>query len=345
MIPGRPGSALIAELPEPGPDEGSVLAAGLLAGICGTDAEILRGGGAPPDGRPRLVLGHESLGRVLEAPPDAPVRPGDLVAGLVRRPDPVPCPACAAGQADFCANGRYTERGIKGLDGYGATCWRVSPRFAVRVPDALGDLGVLTEPGSVVAKAWEQIDRIAGRVPRPGSRVRVALVTGAGPIGMLAALLGRQRGYQVHVFDRVASGPKPALVAALSATYHHGPAGRLDLRPDVVLECAGASQLVVELAPRLAPAGVMCLIGISSEEQSLPVNMNRLGRSMVLGNSVIFGTVSAARRHYEQAAEALGQADPAWLGGLISRRVPLSRWPEGLARKRDDVKVVVDLTK
>jgi len=108
VIPGRPGSALIAEVPEPGPEEGSVLVAGLLAGICGTDAEILRGGGQPPDGSERLVIGHESLGRVLEAPPDAPVRPGDLVAGVVRRPDPVPCRACAAGLADFCANGRYT---------------------------------------------------------------------------------------------------------------------------------------------------------------------------------------------------------------------------------------------
>ena len=345
MIPGCPGSALIAELPEPGPDEGSVLAAGLLAGICGTDAEILRGGGQPPDGRDRLVIGHESLGRVLEAPPGAPVRPGELVAGVVRRPDAVPCPACAAGRADFCANGRYTERGIKSLDGYGATRWRVSPRYAVRVPDALGDLGVLTEPGSVVAKAWEQIDSIAGRAPRSGPRARVALVTGAGPIGMLAALLGRLRGYRVHVFDRVGSGPKPALVAALGATYYQGPVARLDLRPDVVLECAGAGELVAGLAPRLAPAGVMCLIGISSGAHRLPVNMNQVVGSMVLGNSVIFGTVSAARRHYEQAVEALGQADPAWLSGLISRRVPLSRWPDGLARSPDDVKVVVDLTK
>ena len=190
---------------------------------------------------------------------------------MVRRPDPVPCPACADGQADFCVNGRYTERGIKGLDGYGATLWRVSPRFAVRVPDRLGDLGVLTEPGSVVAKAWEQIDRMALRAPRPGSRVRVALVAGAGPIGMLAALLGRQRGYQVHVFDRVTAGPKPALVAALGATYHHGPAGALDLCPDVVLECTGAGELVVELAGKLAQAGVMCLIGISSGQRRLPV--------------------------------------------------------------------------
>ena len=54
--------------------------------------------------------------------------------------------------------------------------------------------------------------------------------------------------------------------------------------------------------------------------------------------------MSAARRHYEQAVEALARADPAWLGGLISRRVPLSSWPEGLAREPGDVKVVVDLT-
>ncbi len=160
------------------------------------------------------------------------------MAGLVRRPDPVPCPACAAGQSDFCLNGQYTERGIKGLDGYGATRWRVAPDFAVKVPDQLGDLGVLTEPASVVAKVWEQVDRFAQRVsgprqfaqPAPGAR-QTALVTGAGPIGLLAALLGVQRGYQVHVFDRIADGLKPALVAALGATYHHGPAGRLGLRP------------------------------------------------------------------------------------------------------------------
>jgi glucose 1-dehydrogenase len=203
---------------------------------------------------------------------------------------------------------------------------------------------VLTEPGSVVAKAWEQIDALALRAPRPGSRARTALITGAGPIGMLAALLGRQRGYQVHVFDRVTAGPKPALVAALGAAYHHGPAAALDLCPDVVLECTGAGELVVELAGKLAQAGVLCLIGISSEQGRMPVDVSRVAASMVLGNSLVFGTVSAARRHYEQAVTALALADPAWLGGLISRRVPLSGWQAGLARQPSDVKVVVDLT-
>jgi glucose 1-dehydrogenase len=55
--------------------------------------------------------------------------------------------------------------------------------------------------------------------------------------------------------------------------------------------------------------------------------------------------VSAARRHYEQAVVALARADPAWLGGLISRRVPLSSWPEALTGRPGDVKVIVDLTK
>ncbi len=316
VIPGRVGSGLTAELPDPLPAEGSVLAEGLLVGICGTDGEVLRGHGQPPDGDQRLVLGHESLGRVLAAPPGAPVRPGDLVVGVVRRPDPVPCAACAAGQWDFCANGRYTERGIKGLNGYGATRWRVDPEFAVKIPDALDERGVFTEPGSIVAKAWEQIEAISARGPRSG---KVALVVGAGPIGMLAALLG--------------------------ATYHHGPIAGIGLRPDVILECAGAGELVVELASRVTQAGMICLIGISSEQHRVPVNVNRINASMVLGNSVVFGTVSAGRRHYEQAVAALARADPAWLDGLISRRIPLSSWQHGLIRQPGDVKVTVDLTK
>ena len=131
----------------------------------------------------------------------------------------------------------------------------------------------------VVAKAWEQIDRISVRAPRSA---KVALVAGAGPIGMLASLLGIQRGYQVHVFDRVADGLKPSLVAALGATYHRGSVRDLGLRPDVILECAGAAELVMELARRVTQAGVICLIGISSEQRRDLVNVNRVHASMVL---------------------------------------------------------------
>jgi glucose 1-dehydrogenase len=340
VIPGQPGSATIAEVPGPPEADGSVLVEGLLVGICATDGEIIRGSGQPPPGRRRLVLGHESLGRVIAAPPGSGFRPGDLVVGVVRRPDPVPCAACAADQWDFCENGRYTERGLKGLDGYGATRWRVDPRFAIPVPDALGDLGVLAEPGSVVAKAWERIDQTAARAPRTG---RTALVVGAGPIGLLAALLGVQRGYAVHVLDRMADGPKPALVAALGAAYHHGEVADLDLRPDVVVECTGMGRLVFELAGKVAQAAVICLAGISLGTRSQLVNLDQVNARVVLENTVIFGTVNASRRNYQQSVDALVKADPQWLARLISRRVPLSSWSDALAKGPDDVKVVVDL--
>jgi len=138
----------------------------------------------------------------------------------VRRPDAVPCAPCAAGEWDFCANGEYTERGIKQLHGYGSERWRVEPDFAIRLDPELEDVGVLVEPTSVVAKAWEQIERIGARAT---FAPRSVLVTGAGPIGLLAALLAVQRGYEVHVLDQVTDGRKPELVAQpgdLGAVHH-----------------------------------------------------------------------------------------------------------------------------
>jgi len=162
VVPGAPGSERLEERPEPVPGEGELLVEMIELGVCGTDAEILAGDhGAPPPGSDRLVLGHESLGRVRHAPPGGGIVAGDLVAGIVRRPDPEPCPCCARGDFDMCRNGRYRERGIKDLDGYGAELVVVEREFAVRLDPSLASVGVLTEPTSVVAKAWEQVERIA----------------------------------------------------------------------------------------------------------------------------------------------------------------------------------------
>jgi glucose 1-dehydrogenase len=155
VLPGQAGSARVDEVPEPREQEGALLARGRLVGVCGTDREIADGeyGEAPPDDV-RLIIGHESLGEVLAASPESGFKVGDLIAGIVRRPDPVPCPACAAEQWDMCRNDRFTERGIVRRHGYGSERWRVEPDFAVPVPSGLGELGVLLEPASVLAKAW-----------------------------------------------------------------------------------------------------------------------------------------------------------------------------------------------
>lgn len=341
VIPGKPGSAETTELPEPPVSDGSVVVEGISVGICGTDREIVEGGhGAAPPGRERLLIGHESLGRVVEAPAGSGVAVGDTVMGVVRRPDPVPCERCAAGEWDFCRNGRYTERGVEGRDGYGAEHWRVEPEFTVKVDPSLGVHGVLTEPASVVAKAWEEIDRFKARSSVPGDR---ALITGAGPIGLLAALMGVQRGYDVHVLDQVTSGTKPDLVAALGATYHHGDVTKLGLAPDVGIECTGVGSVAFGMARTSAPGAVICLAGLSAGHGAAPVDLDALGKDLVMANAVLFGTVNAALRNYAQAADALAKADGAWLERLITRRVPLSSWTDALERRADDVKVIVDL--
>ncbi len=341
-VPGQRGSVGVEEVPEPAESHGAMLVRGLGMGVCGTDREIAGGGyGEPPPGESELIIGHEGLGEVLEAPAGSDFRPGDLVVGIVRRPDPVPCPACAAGEWDMCRNNRFAERGIVRRHGYGSEKWRVEPDFALAIPSALGELGVLLEPTSVLAKAWDQVDRISQRAFFSPAR---ALVTGAGPIGLLACLLGVQRGYEVHVVDLATEGPKLDLVEALGAHYHPGDAGDLDAEVDVVIECTGLGAVGRRAAQKLVTGGIVCLTGIMNVEPQFDVDATTLNRNMVLRNAVLFGTVNAGRRHWEQAVDALASADPAWLHGMITRRVPLTRWSEALERQPQDIKVVVDLT-
>ncbi|MDA8284150.1 MAG: glucose 1-dehydrogenase [Actinomycetota bacterium] len=342
VIPLQQGSVDLTELPEPPDSDGPVLVATRAIGVCGTDLEIIEGdyGWAPP-GEQRLAIGHESLGEVLEAPEGSGFAKGDLVVAIVRRPDPQPCPNCAAGEWDMCRNGQYTEWGIKEHHGYARERYRITPDFLVKVDPGLGDLGVLLEPTTVVAKAWDHIERIGRRaVWQP----RTVLVTGAGPIGMLAALLGRQRDLEVHVLDQVTDGLKPDLVAELGATYHHGSVQDAGVRADVVIECTGVGQLIFDVMETTSTDGVVCLTGVSSS-RTVSIDAGSLNRQLVLGNDVVFGSVNANRRHYEAGAAALARADRTWLGKLVTRTVPLSSWKDAYARQPDDVKTVLSFSR
>ncbi|SDS72022.1 glucose 1-dehydrogenase [Actinopolymorpha singaporensis] len=342
VVPGSPDQVQVSDVEEPTPVAGTLLVEGRMLGICGTDVEIVeeQGRGSPPPGQDRLLIGHESLGVVLDAPADSGFASGDLVVGMVRRPDPVPCSPCANGEPDFCRNGRYTERGIKELDGFGSQRWRTEPEYAIKLDPELGDCGVLLEPASVLAKAWEQTERIFGRA---SWRPKVALVTGAGPVGLFAALLGVQRGLEMHVLDLNETGPKADLVADLGGTFHIGDVRDTGVAPDVVIECTGYGPLVVELTQVVAPDAVICLTGITSGRRTVQVDTDAVNKAMVMENTVVFGSVNAARRNFEQAAHALAKADLRWLRRMITKTVPMSGFVEGLHKKGDDIKVVVDL--
>ncbi len=277
-----------------------------------------------------------------EAPPGTGFAAGDLVVGIVRRPDQVPCPACAAGDWDMCTNGQYTERGIKARHGFASERYRVAPEYLVAVDPALGIRGVLLEPATVVAKAWDHIEKI-GR--RSTWAPEAALITGAGPIGLLAALLSVQRGYRTYVLDLATEGRKPDMVRRLGASYvHPGELADAAAEVDIVIECTGHVQMLLEVGPQRVRHRIICLTGVSAAGAEFTVDPGLLNRNMVLQNSVLFGSVNANRQHYQLAASALAMADPDWLAGLITRRVPLGQWADAYTRDPGDIKTVLEFS-
>ena len=341
IVPGQKGSTRLDDVGEPAADSGALVDI-VAVGVCGTDRDLLDGQyGAPPPGESRLIIGHEALARVREAPRDSQLAPGDWVVPIVRMPDPVPCENCGAGEWDMCSNGRYTEHGIKELHGFARERARVPARFLVPIDARLGadGTGVLLEPTSVVAKAWDHIERIGKRsVWRP----RRALVTGAGPVGLLASLLAKQRGLAVTLLDRNVTGPKPELARRLGVDYVGSDVSGAASKADVIIECTGAAPVILDVIAAAPPNAIVCLLGLSPAGRGVLVDMASVNQSLVLENNVVFGSVNANRAHYEMAARALQAADPAWLRALITRRHPLAEWATALERRKNDVKVVLE---
>ncbi len=339
--PRKPGTVRLEDIPEPDAREGSVQVEAIAAAVCGTDVEIAEGkyGWAPP-GKTRLVLGHESLGRVIDPGPSSSFKKGDLVSGLVRHPDPVPCPNCAVGESDMCRNGRYTERGIKEIHGFMSERWRIEPEYAIKVDPSLGLLGVLLEPTTVITKALEQVLAVGQRA---FWEPKTVLVTGAGPIGLLAAAVVSLGGFDVHVLDRAAAGPKPDLVRALGATYHSGRVLDLGFEPDVIVECTGAGSVIGDSIQKVSAGGVVCLTGVGAGG-AITRAVADVAAAAVLKNNVIVGSVNANRRHWYKASERLLRMDREWLSRLITRHERPENFAQALQRRPDDIKTVIQFS-
>jgi len=353
VTPRETGSGRLAEVPDPQPQPGEVLVRVREVGLDGTDIEILEGqyGEAPP-GEDYLIIGHESLGQVQKLTDGAEgLSPGDWVVAIVRRPDPVPCRNCAADEWDMCLNGQYTERGIKGRNGFLAEFYAEAPKFLVRVPEELSAVAVLLEPLSIVEKAVDQIKRIQSRMVWQPQR---AMVLGAGPIGLLAGMILRLEDVEVHVYNRSEQKIKRDLTESIGANYICAEERPLDhelereIGPlDIVVEATGFSPLAFDAMDMIGPNGIVCLTGVSGGSRTLQIPADHLNLEMVLMNKVVFGTVNANRRHFEAGVRHLQEIEARWPGVLsrvITRRFPIERFAEALQRSSQDIKRVVEVT-
>ncbi len=352
VTPGQKRSAVLREVPAPlyGPQE--VLVRVIDVGVDATDAEIDEGlyGEAPP-GEDVLIIGHESLGRVERVGTAVrELRHGDLVVATVRRPGE--CLNCRIGESDMCRDGDYTERGIRGAHGFMADYYVDRPEFLVRLPPAFRAVGVLLEPLSIAEKAVVQSFAVQRRLRWEPKR---ALVLGAGPIGLLAALVLRTlRGLEVTVVGREvleASAPKHEIVRRIGARYVSTlavPVLELPRRfgaVDLIIEATGHPQVALDAAQILGRNGVLCLLGIPGRDETALLPAARLIRGLVLGNQVVLGSVNASRRYFDLGIQHLGEFERRWPGllpRLITRRLPLEDFREALESRHENIKVVLE---
>src|SRR2546428_238142 len=181
VVPGKPNSVHLADLPKPSVDEipggRGVLVKVLRVGVDGTDKEINAAEyGAPPPGFEFLVIGHEGFGQVEAVGSNVTeVRPGDYVVATVRRPGGSIYDLI--GTNDMTTDDTYFERGINLRHGFLTEYYVDDAEFIVKVPRGLREVGILLEPMTGLL-ALRRGRGGARRVGVPADRINLEFVLG-----------------------------------------------------------------------------------------------------------------------------------------------------------------------
>ena len=325
-------------------------------GICGTDKEIVAFQyGTPPAGSDYLVIGHESLGEVIEVGSAVTgLNIGDIVVPMVRRPcGQADCPACAAARQDFCYTGNFTERGIKQQHGFMTEFVVDEARYFNPLPPELRGVGVLTEPLTIAEKGIAQMREVQLRLPWSGTHQ--AVVLGAGPVGLLGAMALRVAGFDVWVYSKSAPGDhRQQVTEAIGAQFLNADENSIDDivkelggTLDVVYEAIGASKLAFDFLQALGPNGVFVFTGVPGRKAPVEVDTDLLMRNLVLKNQIVLGTVNAPKESFEAAIADLKIFNERWpeaLAMLITNRFPIDRALEPLSGKVGGIKNVVSIS-
>src|SRR6266568_6808723 len=297
VLPGKPNSVHLAELPKPGvrdvPNGRGVLVRVLRVGVDGTDKEINAAEyGAAPEGDDFLIIGHENFGVVEEVGPNVPdtIRPGGYVVASVRRPGS--SVYGKIGLQDFTTDDVYFERGINLLHGYLTEYYVEDSDYVFPMPPTLRDVGVLLEPTTVAEKGINHAYEIQRRLKvwQP----RNALVLGSGTVGLLTALVARLRGLELTVYSLPQKPYRNAdLVEQLGGVYVSSQERTLaeasaERGPfDLIFDATGFSPIVWEAAEVLGKNGVLVLASITGGDRKAEINLDKINQGFVLGNKVM----------------------------------------------------------
>lgn len=331
VLPGKAQSVHIRDIPAPKltdqphphvcaiPEGRSVLVRVLQVGVDATDREINEAlyGNAPPGGE-HLVIGHECFGQVIEVGDKVKeVEPGDYVSCTVRRPggslfDKI-------GRNDITSEEVYYERGINLCHGYLTEFFVDDAEYVVKVPRNLKHLGVLAEPASVCAKAIEQAYLAQQRLQVWNPKR--AFVLGAGQIGLLATMMLRLRGVEVHTLA-TKPGPhlKSEIVKAYGATYVSTKQTSLaDLakevgKPDLIFEATGNAEVCFRSMEVLAHNGALIWTSITGGKHEVTVDAAKINLEWVLGNKLLVSSVNGNHRHFELGLQALSHGELTYPG-------------------------------
>jgi threonine dehydrogenase-like Zn-dependent dehydrogenase len=336
----------------------------LEVGVCGTDREICTFVyGAPPNGFDYLVLGHESLGEVVEVGAGVShLKPGDLVVPSVRRPCAHEyCLPCREDKQDFCFTGDFTERGIKMTHGFMTEYYVEEEKFLTYVPAELRDVAVLVEPLTVAEKGLAQVRKVQQRLPwvAPGTpanqigRGKTAVVLGAGPVGILGAMVLLVNGFKTFVYSRSkAPNPKAELVESIGAKYISAEVETVDQLAervgsiDLVYEAVGKAKISYDVLRILGLNGIYVFTGIPAPKPAIDVEADLIMRNLVLKNQAVVGTVNADREAFEGAIRDLGIFLKRWptaLRSLITGRYKIDQYRDLLLGKATGIKNVIAL--
>jgi L-iditol 2-dehydrogenase len=325
-----PGDVVLEDRPVPSAGPGEVVVRIRSVGVCGSDTHYYDHGriGSFVVKAP-LVLGHEAAGEVADVGPGVTdVAVGQRVSVEPGVPD-MSCRQCLAGRYNLCPNMRFFA--TPPIDGAFAEYVVVHEAFAHPVPDSIGDdAAALLEPLSVGVWACMKAHVTAG------SRV---LVTGAGPIGLVAVQTALAFGATEVIVSDV-NPARLALATELGATetvdVRATSVADLDRPPEVLLECSGHPPAIGEAIRALDRAGRAVLVGMGGDEVPLPLSVVQERELELTGTFRYANTWPTAI-----ALVASGRVD---LDRLVTGTYRLDQAEEALTAGRRDphtVKVVI----